>query len=240
MPMPLSSHSLSMNRDRRVRTSEVGGETSGVGPSEGIESSLLLADVGGCTSVGHILSSEWPFRRSKIAFLFRKKAATEKGKVKEAGSVYESELCVIPVVLSRETRQARMCQVSYKPARISAICSSSPWTACRLTLPPPGSALAACTRLASPLFHRPVSSFQQSQCAEMTAVNSAYTVFSGIGVVISLVPLWWHLESWNVGTCMYMIWTALGCLVHFVDSIVWSGNAINWAPVWCDISAFRF
>jgi len=70
----------------------------------------------------------------------------------------------------------------------------------------------------------------------MTAVNTAFTVFSGIGVVIAVVPLYWHLESWNVGTCMYMIWTALACLVHFVDSIVWSGNAINWAPAWCDIS----
>ena len=41
-----------------------------------------------------------------------------------------------------------------------------------------------------------------------------------------------------MGTCVYMIWTALACLVHFVDSIVWSGNAINWAPVWCDIGTF--
>ena len=72
----------------------------------------------------------------------------------------------------------------------------------------------------------------------MTASNTAFTVFSGIGFLISVVPLYWHLESWNVGTCMYMIWTALACLVHFVDSIVWSGNAINWAPVWCDICTF--
>jgi pheromone a factor receptor len=70
----------------------------------------------------------------------------------------------------------------------------------------------------------------------MTATNTAFTVFSGIGLILSLVPLWWHLESWNVGTCMYMVWTALGCLVHFVDSIIWNGNAINWAPVWCDIN----
>jgi len=35
---------------------------------------------------------------------------------------------------------------------------------------------------------------------------------------------------------MYMIWTALACLVQFVNSILWNGNAINWAPVWCDIA----
>ena len=72
----------------------------------------------------------------------------------------------------------------------------------------------------------------------MTASNTAFTVFSGIGFILSVVPLYWHLESWNVGTCMYMVWTALGCLVHFVDSIVWNGNAVNWAPVWCDIGTF--
>jgi pheromone a factor receptor len=70
----------------------------------------------------------------------------------------------------------------------------------------------------------------------MSASNTAFTVFSGIGFILSVVPLYWHLESWNVGTCMYMIWTAVACLVHFVNSIVWSGNAINWAPAWCDIA----
>jgi len=41
-----------------------------------------------------------------------------------------------------------------------------------------------------------------------------------------------------MGTCLYMIWTALACLIHFINSIVWSGNTTNWAPVWCDISMF--
>jgi len=70
----------------------------------------------------------------------------------------------------------------------------------------------------------------------MSASTIVFSVFSGIGIILSLIPLYWHLDSLNVGTCMYMIWTALGCLVHFVGSILWNGNAINWAPVWCDIS----
>ena len=79
---------------------------------------------------------------------------------------------------------------------------------------------------------------QKTRPVNMTAVNTAFTVFSGIGFILSVIPVYWHLESWSVGTGMYMIWTALGCLVHFVDSIVWSGNAINRAPVWCDIGMF--
>lgn len=83
---------------------------------------------------------------------------------------------------------------------------------------------------------------QGLRSAKMTASNTAFTVFSGIGFFLSVVPLWWHLQSWNahVGTSMYLIWTALACLVFFVDSIVWNGNAINWAPVWCDIGMFAY
>lgn len=76
----------------------------------------------------------------------------------------------------------------------------------------------------------------------MTVSNTVFAVFSGTGVILSIIPLWWHLKSWNmhVATCMYMIWTAITCLVYFVDSIVWSGNAINWAPVWCDIGTLGY
>ena len=34
---------------------------------------------------------------------------------------------------------------------------------------------------------------------------------------------------------MYMFWTGLGCLVQFINSIVWNKNIIDRAPVYCDI-----
>ena len=88
----------------------------------------------------------------------------------------------------------------------------------------------------SPKTLRPPAVTQQ---ASMTASNTVFTVFSGIGLTLSVIPLWWHLESRNVGTCMYMIWTALACLVQLVNSIVWDGNTVNRAPVWCDIGTPR-
>lgn len=33
-----------------------------------------------------------------------------------------------------------------------------------------------------------------------------------------------------------MAWTGVTCLALFINSIVWNGNTINRAPVWCDIS----
>ncbi|KAI6007105.1 pheromone A receptor-domain-containing protein [Pisolithus albus] len=63
-----------------------------------------------------------------------------------------------------------------------------------------------------------------------------FPVFAFLGLLASIIPLPWHLQAWNAGTCYYMMWTALACLNQFVNSIVWHRNAINWAPVWCDIS----
>jgi pheromone a factor receptor len=68
------------------------------------------------------------------------------------------------------------------------------------------------------------------------APNWLYSLFAFSGFVLTCIPFPWHFQSWNTGTCLYMAWTALGCLNGFINSIVWNGNAINWAPVWCDIS----
>jgi pheromone a factor receptor len=32
-----------------------------------------------------------------------------------------------------------------------------------------------------------------------------------------------------------MVWTALGCLNQFINSVVWNKDVINRAPIWCDI-----
>ncbi|KAI0776716.1 pheromone A receptor-domain-containing protein [Trametes elegans] len=60
-------------------------------------------------------------------------------------------------------------------------------------------------------------------------------VFAFLGFVVGLIPLTWHLQAWNAGTCAYMIWASLACLVQFINSIVWKDTTANIAPVWCDI-----
>ncbi|KAM5538300.1 hypothetical protein V8D89_008031 [Ganoderma adspersum] len=63
-----------------------------------------------------------------------------------------------------------------------------------------------------------------------------FPVFSFIGFVLCLAPFPWHLQAWNAGTCIYMLWTSLACLVEFIDSVVWYGSLRDVTPVWCDIS----
>ncbi|KAF8153834.1 pheromone A receptor-domain-containing protein [Crassisporium funariophilum] len=70
-----------------------------------------------------------------------------------------------------------------------------------------------------------------------TYPNYVFSIFAFIGFLFCSIPFPWHLEAWNTGTCLYMAWTGLACLNQFINSIVWNRNAINWAPVWCDISS---
>jgi len=65
--------------------------------------------------------------------------------------------------------------------------------------------------------------------------NEVYTAFSFIGFVLCAIPFYWHLEAWNTGTCLYMAWTGIGCLVQCINSIVWNHNMIIRAKVYCDI-----
>ncbi|KAH9986174.1 pheromone A receptor-domain-containing protein [Russula compacta] len=67
--------------------------------------------------------------------------------------------------------------------------------------------------------------------------NQVYSAFSFIGVVLCVIPFYWHLEAWNTGTCLYMAWTGLGCLIQCINSIVWNKNMVIRAQVYCYISA---
>ncbi|KAH8823716.1 STE3-domain-containing protein [Flagelloscypha sp. PMI_526] len=70
----------------------------------------------------------------------------------------------------------------------------------------------------------------------MPASNQVFSAFAFMSFFFVTIPLPWHLHSWNVGTVMYMLWTGTICLIFAINSVVWNENAINWAPVWCDIS----
>ncbi|KAH7869343.1 pheromone receptor [Lentinula edodes] len=63
-----------------------------------------------------------------------------------------------------------------------------------------------------------------------------FPIFAFFGFVLPLIPLPWHFQAWNSGTCFYIFWASISCLNQFVNSLIWKGNVINSAPVWCEIS----
>ncbi|KAH9943666.1 putative fungal pheromoneG-protein-coupled receptor [Amylocystis lapponica] len=69
------------------------------------------------------------------------------------------------------------------------------------------------------------------------AEQNAVIAMSFIGFVLASIPLYWHLEAWNVGCVMYIFWSGSQCLIQFINCIIWKNNAINWSPIWCDITS---
>lgn len=67
------------------------------------------------------------------------------------------------------------------------------------------------------------------------AQQKIYTAFCGLGFVLAYIPLYWHLEAWNVGAVLWIFWSGTACLIRFINGIIWSDNTTNCAPVWCDI-----
>jgi len=70
----------------------------------------------------------------------------------------------------------------------------------------------------------------------MPTANHVFSAFSFISFILVSIPFAWHLEAWNTATCLYMLWVAAENLVNFVNSVLWDGNIVDRAPVWCDIS----
>jgi pheromone a factor receptor len=65
------------------------------------------------------------------------------------------------------------------------------------------------------------------------------TIFSGLGIVLVLLPLPMHLRAGNAGTLFNIAWLFVGNLIFFVNTIVWWDSDANVAPIWCDISELR-
>ncbi|CAE6475099.1 unnamed protein product [Rhizoctonia solani] len=62
-------------------------------------------------------------------------------------------------------------------------------------------------------------------------------VVSFICTALVLIPLPWHWRARNTATLSIIFWLTAINFTRGVNAIVWGGNVINKAPVWCDISA---
>ena len=63
-------------------------------------------------------------------------------------------------------------------------------------------------------------------------------IFNFLAFLLVLLPLPWQLHSWNIGTCMFSLWTAACCFIIFLNTVIWKDNTNNSAPVLCDICKF--
>ncbi|TDL18272.1 fungal pheromone STE3G-protein-coupled receptor [Rickenella mellea] len=63
----------------------------------------------------------------------------------------------------------------------------------------------------------------------------AYPIMVFLSLLATVIPLTWIGRD-NTGMIFLSLWLAVACISEFVNTIVWHGNALNSAPVWCDIS----
>ncbi|KAF9070443.1 pheromone A receptor-domain-containing protein [Rhodocollybia butyracea] len=68
-------------------------------------------------------------------------------------------------------------------------------------------------------------------------VDTLFFAFSLLAFVLVFIPFPWHLKARNTGTCLFIVWTGLACLVFSIDSFLWRNSTSNFAPIWCDIAA---
>ncbi|KAF7353383.1 Pheromone receptor Rcb2 B44 [Mycena sanguinolenta] len=70
----------------------------------------------------------------------------------------------------------------------------------------------------------------------MASTLPLFPIFSFLGFILQLVPLYWQIERWNAGTLWYIFWMSLSCITQYFNSVVWAGNINNAAPAWCEIT----
>jgi pheromone a factor receptor len=63
-----------------------------------------------------------------------------------------------------------------------------------------------------------------------------YTIACAVGMVLALLPLPAHWRAGNTATIALGLANFIGCLISFVNTIVWRGNVKNPYPIWGDIT----
>ena len=63
-------------------------------------------------------------------------------------------------------------------------------------------------------------------------------IFAFFSAFLVLVPLPSHWRARNVATLALIFWLFFADFIYGVNSILWAGNVLDHAPVWCDISMY--
>ncbi|CAE6424206.1 unnamed protein product [Rhizoctonia solani] len=61
-------------------------------------------------------------------------------------------------------------------------------------------------------------------------------IVSFICTILVLIPLPWHWRVRNIATLSIIFWIAIINLTRGINSVIWAGRTVNYAPVWCDIT----
>ena len=64
-------------------------------------------------------------------------------------------------------------------------------------------------------------------------------IINFLSAILALLPLFTnqlYSGTQNIAVVAFAIWTSVECVTTGINSIIWSDNVNNLAPIWCDIS----
>nr|CRX79158.1 hypothetical protein [Leucosporidium scottii] len=61
-------------------------------------------------------------------------------------------------------------------------------------------------------------------------------ILNGLLVLLNAGPLYWQFLQGNSGAISMGVWVMIANVNGFVNMITWYGDALNRAPIWCDVS----
>lgn len=56
---------------------------------------------------------------------------------------------------------------------------------------------------------------------------------------LNIEPYFLFFVAWNTGTCLYMFWVGIACLVQCINTIIWNDNMVVKYIAWCDFCEYR-
>src|SRR2546430_17602501 len=63
-----------------------------------------------------------------------------------------------------------------------------------------------------------------------------FTASTFLSVILSLIPLGFHIQLGNSSAILMTMWVALTNSILFVNSVLWANDLNDKAPVWCYIT----
>lgn len=70
-------------------------------------------------------------------------------------------------------------------------------------------------------------------------MRSELSILSFTSAILLIALFFLHAKSRNVAVLALIGWLLVCSIVQGVNSVVWVGNAVDRAPVWCDIGALK-
>ena len=81
---------------------------------------------------------------------------------------------------------------------------------------------------------------ESSASLEKMKIYPGATALNFIFGALLLLYLPLQIRARNIGLSFFILWVSALCIAYGANTVVWRDNALNSAPIWCEICVFAF